>query len=224
MERYVIIGLGLFGRQLAMGLSQAGADVIAVDSDRELVESVRDHVALAVCMDCTAETALRSQGIDQVDTAIVAMGQSFEAAVLVTALLKQLGVNRVISRASGPVRAEIMLRVGADFVVDPEQEAADRWTNRLLLPAMLERTVLSEGFSLVQYRSPSSFHGRTLGELDIRKNYEVNVVGIRRPVPDEEQGHSETVISVPMANTKIEPEDVLLVIGHDENIAHLPKT
>ncbi len=223
MERYAIIGLGLFGRRLALQLSLADADVIAIDSDRELVESVRDHVSLAVCMDCTSETALQSQGLDQIDTAIVAMGQSFEAAVLVTSLLKQFGVKRVISRASGQVRAEIMLRVGADFVVDPERESADRWSNRLLLPAMLERTVISEGFSLVQYHAPTAFHGKTLGELDIRKTYQVNVVGIRRLGEPDAEGHADTVISVPMANTSIEANDVLLVIGQDEDIARLPR-
>ncbi len=223
MERYAIIGLGLFGWQLAQRLSQAGADVIAVDSDRDLVESVRDHVSLAACMDCTSESALRSQGIDQIDTAIVAMGQSFEAGVLVTALLKQMGVKRVISRASGEVRAEIMLRIGADLVVDPERESADRWGNRLLLPAMLERTVISEGFSLVQYHAPVAFCEKTLGELDIRKAFQVNVVGIRRLGEPDDEGHADTVISVPMANTRIEPNDVLLVIGHDEDIARLPK-
>ena len=224
MERFAIFGLGLFGRRLATLLAEAGADVIAVDQDRDLVEAIRDSVSLAVCLDSTDEQALLAQGIDKVDAAIVGIGESFEAAALTTALLKQIGVKHVISRATSQVRGQILLRIGADEIVDPEREAAERWRNRLMLPAILERTVLGEGFSLVQIAAPKSFVGETLGDLDIRKKHGVNVVGIRRLAASMPQSGqpSETLISVPMADTRIEADDVLLLIGADEALADFP--
>ncbi len=224
MERFAIFGLGLFGRSLATLLAETGADVIAVDQDRELVEAVRDSVSLAVCLDSTDEQALLAQGIDKVDAAIVGMGDSFEAAALTTALLKQIGVKRVISRTTSQMREQILRRIGADEIVDPEREAAERWRNRLMLPAIIERTVLSEGFSLVQIAAPPSFVGKTLGELAIRNKHSINVVGIRRtrPGPADSDGVDESLISVPMAHTKIEESDVLLLIGEDQALADFP--
>lgn len=224
MERFAIFGMGLFGRRLARLLAEAGADVMAIDQDKELVALVRDSVSLAVCLDSTNEQALLAQGIDKVDAAIVGIGGAFESAALTTALLKQIGVKRVISRATSEVRGRILLRIGADEIVDPEREAAERWRNRLMLPAILERAVVGDGFSLVQIAAPKSFVGQTLGDLDIRKKHGVNVVGIRRQ-PPETQGESqvsETVISVPMADTRIEASDVLLLIGGDEALADFP--
>ena len=124
MERFAIIGLGRYGRRLGRLLHEAGAEVIATDKDRMLVEDIRDHVTLAVCRDGTDDEALRSQGIDKVDVAVVAMGDAFEDAVMTTVLLKRLGVKRVISRAATQIRGEILSQVGADDIVNPERESA----------------------------------------------------------------------------------------------------
>ncbi len=223
MEQFAAFRHGPFARGLATLLTETGADVIAIDQDRQLVEEIRDSVSLAVCLDSTNEQALIAQGIDKVDAAIVAMGEAFEAAALTTAALKQVGVKRVICRSTSQVRGQILRRIGADDIVDPELEAAERWRNRLMLPAILERTILGEGFSLVQVAAPKSFVGQTLGAIDIRKKYDVNVVGIRRSEPDPEgDGDRDKVIGVPMAHTEIEPADVLLLIGSDSSLAEFP--
>jgi trk system potassium uptake protein TrkA len=225
MERFAIIGLGRFGMRLAKLLADAGAEIVAVDRNRELVDEVRDRVALAVALDCTDEDALRSQGIDKVDVAIVGIGTNFEDSALATALLKQMGVPRVISRAATHVRGQILSRIGADDVVNPEEESAERWRNRLLAPAVIERIEVAEGYSIVQIAAPESFHSKTLGELDVRKNYQVNVVAIRRTVEESKEGIKKTrqvVISVPMADTVIEPDDVLILVGSDEAMQDFP--
>lgn len=225
MERFAIIGLGRFGTRLATLLSDAGAEVIAVDRDRDLVDRVRDRVALAVALDCTDEEALRSQGIDKVDVAVVGIGTNFEVNALVTALLKQMDVPRVISRAATDVRGQILSRIGADDLVNPEEESAERWRNRLLAPAVIERIEVAEGYSIVQVAAPESFHNKTLGQLDVRKNYRVNVVAVRRTVEESVEGvkkSRETLISVPMADTAIEPGDVLILVGSDEAMQKFP--
>jgi trk system potassium uptake protein len=223
MKRIAIIGLGLFGRRLARLLAEAGADVIAIDRQQELIEQIRDQVSLAICMDCTDEQALRANGIDQVDVAVVGVGNSFEDAALIVTLLDQIGVPRIISRATSHTRREILRRIGAKEIVDPEREAAERWRNRLMLPTILEHITLGDGFSLVQVAVPASFVGKTLGDLDIRKKHQVNVVGIRRGVSDEATGESKDVlINVPMADTLVMAGDILLLIGDDNAIGDFP--
>jgi len=226
MERIAVIGLGRFGTRLAVLLADAGAEVIAIDSSRELVEDIRDRVALAVCMDATDAHALKTQGIDKVDVAIVGIGTNFEANALATAILKQLGVPRVISRAASGVRAEILSRIGADEVANPERESADRWRNRLMAKAVIERIELAEGFSLVQVAAPESFYEKSLEQLAVRKNYGVQVIAIRRTVQEtDDEGQSKTrqfIISVPMADSVILPGDVLWLIGSDEAFEKLP--
>jgi len=225
MERFAVIGLGRFGMMLARLLSEDGADVIAVDSDKECVDAIRDQVSLAVCLDATDPEALKSQGIDKVDVAVVGVGDSFENSVLATVTLKELGVSTVISRATSRVRAEILSRVGADDVVNPEKESAQRWKSRLLAPSIMERIELAEGASLVQLESPESFHNKTLAQLDLRKGYRVNLVAIRRTVEEIEDGQRVTrqfVISVPAGDTAIKKGDILILIGTDEAIENLP--
>ncbi|MDP6546248.1 MAG: TrkA family potassium uptake protein [Phycisphaerae bacterium] len=225
MERFAIIGLGRFGMMLAKLLARDGADVIAVDSDKECVDAIRDEVSLAVCLDATDAEALRSQGIDKVDVAVVGVGESFENSVLATVTLKELGVPTVISRATSRVRAEILARVGADDVVNPEKESAQRWKSRLMAPSIMERIELAEGASLVQLESPESFYNKTLAQLDLRKGFQVNIVAIRRSVEETQDGQTVTrqfVISVPAGDTAIKKGDVLILIGTNEAIEDLP--
>jgi trk system potassium uptake protein TrkA len=210
---------------LAKLLARDGADVIAVDSDKECVDAIRDEVSLAVCLDATDAEALRSQGIDKVDVAVVGVGESFENSVLATVTLKELGVPTVISRATSRVRAEILARVGADDVVNPEKESAQRWKSRLMAPSIMERIELAEGASLVQLESPESFYNKTLAQLDLRKGFQVNIVAIRRSVEETQDGQTVTrqfVISVPAGDTAIKKGDVLILIGTNEAIEDLP--
>ena len=212
--------------RLATLLADAGAEVIAVDSRRDLVDDARDRVALAVCLDATDAEALKSQGIDKVDVAIVGVGESFEDNVLTTVTLKEIGVPQVISRGTSRVRAEILTRVGADDVVNPEKEAAERWTNRLMAPSIMDRIELAEGASLVQLAAPESFFNKTLEQLDLRKTHKVNVVAIRRTVKQTDDDGRTTerqlVISVPAGDTAVKEGDVLILIGADEAIQALP--
>jgi len=224
MERFAVIGLGRFGKRLAMLLADAGAEVIAVDLDREMVESIRDDVTLAVCLDATDRDALRSQGIDKVDVAIVGMGTSFEDNVMTTVLLKQLGVKRVISRTTTQIRANILRQVGADDVVNPERESAHRWCNQLLAPAIVTQFELGEGYSLAQVVAPERFYGKTLEQLSLRQKHNINVVAIRRKETQPPEEIHEAVISLPMGDTVIEPGDMLLLVGNDSAMRAFPAT
>lgn len=251
MKRFLIIGLGRFGSRLAKALTEAGQEVIAADKTEDLVERMRDEVALAVRLDATEEEPLRAQEVGDVDAAIVSIGEDFEANVLATTTLKAMGVPQVISRASTVTQRRILKRVGADEVILPEEEVADRLARQLVNPNIVEHLSLSEGHSLVQIRAPKAWHDKTLGEIDLRRKYEVNLVAIRRPVEptgkeakkaakearkaakearkaaateeeEEEAATPEQVLDLPMAHTVIREGDILVLVGETESLQNLP--
>ncbi len=233
MKRFLIIGLGRFGRRLAQTLTEAGQEVIAVDVNQDLVERMRDEVALAVRLDATEAEPLQNQDFGDVDAAIVSIGEDFEANVLATTTLKAIGVPTVISRASTGTQRRILTRVGADVVILPEEEVADRLARQLVNPNIVEHLTLSEGHSLVQIRAPKAWHDKTLGEIDLRRQYEVNLVAIRRPVAAKETQAAgaetaqeaepeEQVLDLPMAHTIIREGDILVLVGETDSLQNLP--
>lgn len=227
MKTFAIIGLGRFGRRLATSLTEHGHEVIAVDTRQDLIEEARDEVALAVRLDATEAAALKAQNIDRVDAAIVTIGEHFEANALATATLKEIGVKQVISRAGTSIQAKILARIGADQVVSPEDESAVRLGRQLSNPNIMEFVELSEGHSLIQVKAPKPFHNKTLGQIDLRKKYNINLVAIKKQVStvkaQGEETTQEQVIDVPMADTVIRPDDILVLVGATDNLARLPQ-
>ena len=221
-HRFAVIGLGRFGMRGALGLAKAGAEVIAVDRHQGRIEDVRDSVTIAVALDATDEKALVAQGLDKVDVAVVGIGTDFEAGALATAVLKQLGVPRVISRATTRTRGQILSRIGADDIVNPEAETADRWCRRLVMPQVMETIDLGQAHSLAQIRAPLAWVGKTLEQLNVRKKFKVNVVAIRRLLPDQAKGSADYGIDTPMPDSRIETGDLLLIVGSNQSIESLP--
>ncbi len=227
MKRFLIIGLGRFGRRLAQALTEAGQEVIAADIREELVERVRDEVALAVRLDATDPDPLRSQDVGNVDAAVVCIGEDFEANALATATLKSMGVRYVVSRASSEVQRRILTRIGADEVIFPEEEIAERLARHLANPNIVEHLALSQGHGLVQIRAPAEWCDKTLGDIDLRRKYEVNLVAIKRPAKTRtEDGkeivEEEEVLDLPMAHTIIRQGDILVLVGGTESLGNLP--
>lgn len=225
-QKFAVIGLGRFGRQLATTLAGNGAEVIAMDRNPDLVEELRDDVTLAVRLDSTSEDALKAQGVGDVDVAIVGIGEDFESAALTVATLKSLGVPKIFARAETDVQAKILARIGADAIINPERESASRWAHRLMLPNLRQYVELGEEHSMIYMVAPRMFHGKTLREVHLRANYGVNLVAIQRTVLDRSQdpGAPGTlqVIAVPTAETTILPDDVLVLVGSNEALGNLP--
>lgn len=213
--KIAVVGLGQFGKSLATRLSRRGAEVIAVDQDLELVEDVKNDVALAVKLDGTDERDLRAQGIHQVEALVAAIG-NFEANQLLVVLAKRFGIARVIAKASGPVHERILRLIGADEVVLPEVEAAEKVSQRLLRPDLRSYFELIEGYSIAEFEAPASFHGKSLADLALRKNHRVNLIAIRR-----KEGDRETVNVVPLPADVVRSGDVLTVAGADGDLRKL---
>jgi trk system potassium uptake protein TrkA len=219
---YAVIGLGRFGRMVAEVLAADGAEVIAVDLNPTIIENIKDKVTIAVRMDSTDETALISQGIDSVDAVIVGIGDDFEANQLTTVLAKKIGVKKVITRARTPVQAKILSLIGADEVIMPEEETAQRLAQRLTRPNIRAYLELAEGYSLVEVTAPRKFHGSSLQEINLRKKFGVTLVVVKKRVQaDNENGYEERINDVPGADYIIQPDDILVLVGPDDKLSVL---
>lgn len=222
-RKFAVIGLGDFGMSVAVNLSEKGAEVLAIDQDIEVIEEIKDKVTYAARMDSTDERALRSLGIDKVDAAIISIGTHFEDTVLSSVLLLQMGVKKVVARASSKIQEKILKKLGVHQVITPEFEIATRVANNLINEDILDYIPLDENYNIVQVLAPKIFIGRTLQELDLRIKYNVNLITIKRShqVKNEETGETitkERIYGVPTSSTIIENGDVLILLGKDKDI------
>lgn len=224
----VVLGLGRFGQRLATKLTTAGEDTLAIDRDRTVVDQTAPHVTQAVVADITDEPALRKLGVAKAKAGVVSIGDDFEAAVLATVILKQMAVPKIIARARSGRRAEVLRRVGADEVVLPEDEAADRWAGRILGPKVLSQIEFHDGYSIVEFGVPAPWIGKGLADIGVRAKYGLHVVAVRRggakETDDSEPAAAEAGrIVVPGPSEPMNEGDVLILMGKDEQLAALSK-
>ena len=212
-SEYVVIGLGRFGQAVAFSLRRLGQSVMVLDADHDRVQEVSSEFDAALCADATDERTIRELGLEKMAAAVVAIGEtSIEASILVTALLRQVGVPRIVGRAVTSLHARVLLEVGAHEVVNPEQHAGERLGRRLAYPSVREQLDLGEQAVLAEVEAPESLAGRTLADLAVRRRYGVTVVGIRR-------GHE--IKANLEADDRIETGDVLIVVGAPDDVRRL---
>jgi trk system potassium uptake protein TrkA len=225
MRRFAVIGLGRFGQKLAIALAMSGAEVIAIDKDRNEIELIRDQVSHAVRLDGTDEEALKAQGVDKADVAIIGMGQdNFEAAILTVVNLRQMGIKQIYARAENLIAGEVFSKVGATDVIYPEIESAQRWAYKLIAPQIGEKIDFAPGYSLARIAAPASFDEKTVMDLQLRQKYNVNLVLIKRGENSKaKKSEKGAIINVPMPNTIIYQDDILMVAGSDADLAKLPQ-
>lgn len=209
MKTVLLIGLGRFGRHVAMHLNQLGHQVMAVDSVEERVEAVLPFVTNAQIGDSTNEAFLESLGVRNFDVCIVAIGNDFQSSLETTSLLKELGGKLVVSRAARDVQAKFLLRNGADEVVYPEKQIA-KWTAiRYSADHILDYVELDEEHAMFEIPVPGSWTGRSIGQIDIRKKFNINIMGIKR------DGKLHLSISPDMV---LEAGETMLVLGQNKDL------
>lgn len=206
---FAVIGLGRFGSSLALVLVEAGHSVLGIDEDAVLVQRISAEITHSAILDATDEDALREVEITAFDTVIVAIGADFESNLLTTAALKSLGVRHVISKAVTTRQREILLRVGADQVVQPEYDAGRRLAEELVAPAVLERLHLGPDHSVVELRTPRPMVGKSLVALDLRRRMGVTVLVIKR---------DDDLIVSPAAESVLLEGDLLVVLGSNKAV------
>lgn len=213
-QQILIIGLGQFGMSLARTLSQRGAEVLAVDVNRNLVEEAAAFVAEAVVVDATDETELARLEPPKRDAAVCAIGDdSKEASIICTALLRQMGAPVVIARANDKMHQRILHLVGAHQVINPEQEFGKRFANRLLYRDVIVDTNLGENLHLTEIRIQPAMIGKNLIELALPKRFGVMVVGIRR-------GGLAKILQ-PTPSEPLQADDNLIIVSNESAIPKL---
>ena len=211
-KQYLVLGLGRFGESLAKSLYKLGHEVLAVDSDAELVDSIAPYVTQAVQIDATDEGALQTLGVRNFDAAIVSIGQNMRDSILVCVLLKELGVPYLIAKATDELHAKVLRKVGVDRVVFPERDMGMRLAKSLLTPNVLELIDLSDDYQLVETLLPSKWANETIIGLDVRKRFGVIILAIHRG--------GQFIVS-PAPDFALEIGDILLVLGKKDDIDNL---
>ena len=209
MKSILLIGLGRFGKHIAIHLNQLGHQVMAVDHVEERVEAVLPFVTNAQIGDSTNADFLESLGIRNYDVCIVAIGNDFQSSLETTSLLKELGARLVVARAARDVQAKFLLRNGADEVVYPEKQLA-KWTAiRYTADHILDYIELDADHAMFEIPVPTDWAGRTIGQIDIRKKYKINIMGVKK------QGKLELSIS---PDTVLEAGETMLVLGRNRDL------
>lgn len=224
VKRFAVIGLGYFGERLALELTARGAEVIVIDNTMSKIEDIKDRVAYAIRLDSTDESALRNQGLEELDAVIVTMGEDFESTLLTCVLCLQFKCKKVIARSTSPIHTRILRNVGVHTVLSPEEVVAERLSYTLLSSLVLDIIPLTDEHVILQVEAPSFTIQHSLMELDLRKKYNVNLITIKRQTRVMKKGREEVedhIIGVPLPETLIQEGDILVLMGTEKDIQRL---
>ena len=209
-----IFGLGRFGEALVKEFSKMKVEVLAVDIDEEKVNAYMNIADYAVCANATDEQVLQKIGVKNVDQAFVSVGTDVLASILISLLLKGMGVPEVWAKAKDGNHSKILEKIGVDHIIRPEQESAKRIARHSLSSQMIEFLELSEDYSVVEIKATSKIDGMPLGKLDIRAKYGCTIAGIHR---------DDQFIISPAPEEVFYTDDILIIIGHNKDITRLEK-
>lgn len=223
--KYIIFGLGNFGAALGEKLTAQGNEVIGVDNNMDKVDAMKESISHTVCLDSTDQFTVSGLPLKETDVVIVAIGEDQGANIMTTAVLKNLSVKRLISRAITPLHETVLEAMGVDEIVHPEEETAERWAKKLCLKGVVESFELSSQFSIVEVTVPLKYAGKTLAEVGFRRKHNVvvlttikrreekNIIGVQRGV-NQVQG-------VASPQTLLEENDIIVIYGNNNDIRSL---
>lgn len=209
MKSILLIGLGRFGKHIAWKLHELKHEVMAIDKQEERVEEVLPYVTNAQIGDSMNEAFLRSLGVGNYDVCIVAIGNDFQSSLETTSLLKELGARMVVSRAARDVHAKFLLRNGADEIVYPEKQLATWTAIRYSSDHIFDYIELDNDYAIFEIEVPSAWIGRTIGEINIRQKYNVNIMALKR---------NEKMKLTITSDTCLQEGDAMLVLGKNQDI------
>lgn len=220
-NRFAVIGVGRYGTQIANKLSAKGAEVFAFDNNLDRIENIKDNVALAVQLDTTDQKAMLSQKINEMDAAVVAIGENFEATILTVMNLLDFKVPRVIVRASGENQKRILKSLGIEEILAPEEEFASLVAEQLINPNITAFLQLPDNYEVAEVKAPRGIANRSLEDIDLVNKYNLTLITIKRCYEEEKNGEvvrEEHILGVPRAETVVYTTDTLIVFGTLDNV------
>lgn len=212
--KFAVIGLGSFGFNVAKTLYEKENEVVAIDSDKEKIEAVKDFVSHAVQMDSANKENLEALGLKEMDVIVVSLGPEMEASILTVLFLHELGAKRIVAKALTEDHAKVLEAVGATEVIYPEKDMAIKTALRLNSPNILDYFPLLSGISIQEIAPPEKFIGKSLKELDLRNKYGIQVIAIKEVI-------AEKTTFIPKADFVIKDSDILIVMGEEKQLAKI---
>lgn len=211
MKRVIVIGLGIFGFNIAKDLFESGFEVIAVDKNKDAVQRIRDYATKAILADGTDREIMDLIGIQEDDLAIISFGEDLAASTLITLHLRQLNVKTIIVKAPSEDHKLILERVGATEVIIPEKDVAAKLAKSLRSPNVLDFLPLSDDYMIFEMAPPAGFLGKSIGELQLRSRYHIEVIAVRDVLTDR-------ITMVPPAGYVLKDGEALVVVGKDRDV------
>lgn len=220
--KYIIIGLGNFGASLAQKLTELGNEVIGIDKNMNKVDAFKEKISHTICMDATDEFTVSGLPLKDTDIVIVAIGEDQGTNIMTTALLKNLEVKRLISRAINPLHEKVLQAIGVHEIVKPEEETAERWAKKLCLNNVLDSFELNDDFSILEVKVPKNYIGKTVLDVGSRKEISILVLTIIKKIEVKSLlGKTRTemqVQGVASANYVFEKDDILVLYGSNKHL------
>lgn len=209
MKQFAVIGLGRFGSSIAKYLYSAGYEVMAADKDMERIEAIKDDVTHAFQVDVTNESAIRALGLNNFDVVVVAIGSDLEASILVTLTAKEVGVKYIVAKARSESHAKVLSKIGADKIVFPERDMAERIAHNIISSNILDYIELSPEYSIMEVAALDEWKRKTLGQLDMRRRYGINVLAIKR---------GDKINVFPKAEDTIDDNSIIIAVGNNDDL------
>ncbi len=214
MKQFVVIGCGRFGTSVAKTLYTLGNEVMIIDTNEEVINKISDYVTYAVQGDASDEKTLKSLGVRNFDVAVIAMGADIQSSILISIMLKEMGVKKIVAKAQNDLHARVLSKIGVDKIVFPERDMGVKIAQSLISSNIMDYIELSPEYSVVEINVLDEWVGKTLIELDMRSKYGINIMAIKK----------DSFIDVsPDASHKMEKNSMLIVIGHNKDIKKLEK-
>lgn len=209
MKSILIIGMGRFGHHLAANFLENGHDVMIVDEDEEKLEDMVPYATSTRIGDCTSEEVLKSIGVRNFDVVFVCIGTNFQSSLEITSLVKELGAKRVVSKATRDIQAKFLLRNGADEVIYPDKDIAEKWAERYSLDNIFDYIDLPGAFGIYEMPPLKEWVGKSIRESDIAAKHKISILGIKKK-------HEEQMSVMPSADYIIKDTDHLMVMAGNE--------
>jgi trk system potassium uptake protein TrkA len=223
--KYIIVGMGNFGGFLASRLTEMGHEVIGVDSSEVKIEQVKDKITHAILMDATDSVTVKTLPYKDADAVIITIGENVGASIMVTAIFKQLNVERLISRSINDVHETVIKAIGVSEIVHPEEDSAERMAKRLQMKNVLDSLDLSDDYNVIEVKTPERYIGMTLEQTNLRKEYKVTVITIIHEIERTnmlgKKSIIKKVVGVVNGDTKIESGDILVLFGLAKDIQRI---